>query len=324
MSKTLQTLVIGTSLSEASDGVVRTAAAIARATGASPWLVHAYTPPAYATELLDTRWLELQAGAVREGLARQAHRTGLDLLAGFAPDRLLQVIGSPAREIVALARKVKADLVVVGAAEGGALHRLLLGSTAAGVIRRAPCPVLALRAEAAFPPVRVEIAVDLSPASANALRAGLGFLAELGVPAAEMEALFVLAPIEVGGTIHFGPEQIERFAGEELRRFIATHSPLQPPRLARIRIGYPREEILEVLKQRQVDLVILGTHGRRGFERLTLGSVAAEVMHQAECSLLLIPPEAGAEKRDTRRQQTPMSADWTFVFEATPVAAGRT
>ena len=324
MSKNFKTIVIGTSLTELGDGVVRTGALMAKAAGASPWLVHAYSPMAYGTEMVDARLIEWQVESVREGLAQQARRTGLDSLAGFKPDQLVQRIGSPSREIVDLARQVKADLIVVGAEEGGVLHRMLLGSTAAGVIRKAPCPVLVVRSEAAFPPARVEIPVDLSPVSADAFRQGLRFLAEANIAFADTEVLFVLNPFEMGGSIHFTPEQIERFAGEELRHFMKVHSLGGAPRLARIRTGYPREEILNVLKERQVDLAILGTHGRTGFERLTLGSVAAEVMHQAACNLLLIPPKVGAEKEDTpRAMPLDQSADWTFVSDEDPVPAGR-
>ena len=46
MSNTLKNIVIGTSLSESSDGIVRTAVAIAKATGATPWLAHVHSSPA--------------------------------------------------------------------------------------------------------------------------------------------------------------------------------------------------------------------------------------------------------------------------------------
>jgi hypothetical protein len=56
---TLKSIVIGTSLTETSDDVVRAGAAIARATGAIPWLVHAYSLPAFPSEFgaLDTAGL---------------------------------------------------------------------------------------------------------------------------------------------------------------------------------------------------------------------------------------------------------------------------
>jgi nucleotide-binding universal stress UspA family protein len=327
MNRNIHTVVIGTSLSEASDSVVRTGVTVASATGASLWLVHAYTLPTYGPEMMDPRWFEMQAEAVRDGIARQAERTGMTRLPGFKAEQLRTVIGTSTREIVELARQVKADLVVVGAEEGGVLQRALLGGTADGVTRKATCPVLVVRSADAFPPARVEIAVDLSPLSAKAFQQGLRVLGDLGVPSANTEALFVLSPFEIGGSFHFTPEQIERFAGEELHRFVKANSPAgQAPQLARVRKGYPREEIVRVLNERKADLAVLGTHGRTGFERLALGSVATEVMHQAPCNLLLIPPQAVArqeEQERTAEEQILSSADWTYVSDEDPVPAGR-
>lgn len=320
MSGTLKTIVIGTSLTGASDRIVRIGEAVARKTGASPWLLHSYMPPVSLpeNEPLEARWLEQQTEDLQAGLREQARRTGLSSLAGFQPGQLRLVLGSPPREIVSLARQVKADLIILGASEGGGLHRVFLGSTADRVIRKAPCPVLVIRSEAAFPPTRVEIPVDLSPISANSFHQGMSFLSQLGVPLTETEALFALNPFEVGGSIHFTPEQIERFAREELRRFVQTYSPGPAPSLLQVRTGYARETILDTLQRRKVDLAILGTLGRSGFERLTVGSVAAQVMHEAGCNLLIVPPEARLWSPDKERED----ADWRFVSDETPVGAG--
>lgn len=320
MSETLKTIIIGTSLTTASDNIVRIGVAIARTTGASPWLLHSYVPPVSLPEngALDARGLEQQAQALQDGLTHQALRTGLATLSGFQPTQLRLALGSPPREIVSLARRAKADLIVLGANEGGDLRRVLLGSTADSVIRKAPCPVLVVRSEAAFPPTRVEIPVDLSLISANAFRQGLSFLLQLGVPLTDTEVLFVLNPFEVGGSIHFTPEQIERFASEELHRFVQTNSPGPIPHLTQVRTGYPREEILTTLKKRHVDLAILGTLGRSGLERLAVGSVAARVMHEADCNLLIVPPEASLRNQEKERK----GADWEHVSDEVPVVAG--
>ncbi|MFP5285893.1 MAG: universal stress protein [Thermoanaerobaculia bacterium] len=312
--KTLKNIVIGTSLTDKSDEVVRTGLAIARATGATPWLIHAgalLLDPSGAGA--DALWTEQSWNSLRELLDEQARRTWLAALPGFSPDQVRLTMGAPHREIVALARGIQADLVVIGAAESP--H--MLGSTADRVIRKAPCPVLAVRSEAAFPPLRVEIPVDLSPISANALRLGLGFLAQLGLPATEPEVLFVLNPFEVGGSINFTPEQIRHFAEEELSRFVTASVPgSQRPPSTRVRTGYARDEILGVLKERRVDLAVLGTHGRSGFERFMLGSIAARVLKNAECNLLIVPPAIGYEENRA-------GADWTYVSDEAPAAAGR-
>jgi nucleotide-binding universal stress UspA family protein len=132
----------------------------------------------------------------------------------------------------------------------------------------------------------------------------------------------VLNPFEVAGSAHFTPEQIERFAGEELRRFLAASRLGTPPRLSRVRVGYPRDVILAVLKERRADLAVLGTHGRGGFERLMLGSVAAGVMHEAHCNLLIVPPEAGFQEEPVSREAI-QGKDWIFVSDVAPVSAGK-
>jgi nucleotide-binding universal stress UspA family protein len=324
MSKPLKTIVIATSLTDASDGVVRTGTTLARATGASPWLVHAYLPylplafPSGGG--VDAQWTEEQVKALQGQIAEQARRTGLSALPGFNPGQGRLIAGSAHREIAELARRVQADLIVVGATDAG---RGILGSTAERLIRKAPCPVLAIRSEDVFPPNRVEIPVDLSPISANVLSQGLDFLAKLKVPLTEMEALFVLNPFEVAGSLQFTPEQIQRFAGEELRRFLAANLiESARPRAVQVRTGYPCEEILARIAERQADLAVLGTHGRGGFERLMIGSVAAEVLRSATCNLLVIPPEASAaQDTATERTEEKVGADWGYVSDEAPVAA---
>lgn len=314
MSTPLKNIVIGTSLTEGSDDAVRTGVALARVTGASPWLIHACSPLLGTPEIgVDALWTEVQMKGFREQLDEQVQRTGLAALPGFVPGQVHLVLGSPYREIVDLARRVQADLIVIGAAESG--HGLL-GSTADRVIRKAPCPVLAVRSGVAFPPARVEIPVDLSPISAHALRRGLDLLEQLGVPPSGMEALFVVNPLEAGGSLYFTSQQIERFAGEVLRRTVEENVPKRGGSPStRVRIGYPRTEILAAIGERKADLAVLGTHGRSGFERLMLGSVAAGVLHGASCNVLVVPPEAQdatLERKD---------ADWSYVSDEAPAAS---
>ena len=51
-------------------------------------------------------------------------------------------------------------------------------------------------------------------------------------------------------------------------------------------------EILEAADQMKPDLIVIGTHGRSGFEHLMLGSVAEKVLHKARCPVLTVPPRA--------------------------------
>ncbi|MCC6899256.1 MAG: universal stress protein [Polyangiaceae bacterium] len=67
-----------------------------------------------------------------------------------------------------------------------------------------------------------------------------------------------------------------------------------------IRAGIPEDEILRLADELGVDLIVLGTHGRRGLRSLVLGSVAESVLRSAKCAVLVVrpkhypPAEAGA------------------------------
>jgi universal stress protein A len=55
-----------------------------------------------------------------------------------------------------------------------------------------------------------------------------------------------------------------------------------------LQIGDPRTLIVDTAAQLHVDLIIMGTHGRRGVSRLLIGSVAEQVVRTASCPVLLI------------------------------------
>jgi nucleotide-binding universal stress UspA family protein len=88
-------------------------------------------------------------------------------------------------------------------------------------------------------------------------------------------------------------EQVESVAIEELQRFVLDNRPEAPFQVGTTVVqGEPRMEILRELQERPADLVVLGTHGRGGMDRLMLGSVASTVARKAPCSVLVVSPEA--------------------------------
>lgn len=66
--------------------------------------------------------------------------------------------------------------------------------------------------------------------------------------------------------------------------------------------GDPAEEILRHARTAPADLIVMGTHGRRGLDRWVLGSVAGRVVHKARCAVLTVPPPP----EDTRPVAAPM------------------
>lgn len=76
----------------------------------------------------------------------------------------------------------------------------------------------------------------------------------------------------------------------------------------RIRDGEPAEEILRVADEEHCNLIVMGTQGKTGLERLLLGSVAEQVMRRARCPLLAVRPAARVKLPSAREQPAPVAA----------------
>jgi nucleotide-binding universal stress UspA family protein len=62
--------------------------------------------------------------------------------------------------------------------------------------------------------------------------------------------------------------------------------------------GDPQATIIDQAVSKKADLIVMGTHGRRGFKRLLLGSVTEAVLREAPCPVLTVPPHASAGVAD--------------------------
>ena len=74
----------------------------------------------------------------------------------------------------------------------------------------------------------------------------------------------------------------------KLRQFVEKHSPggIRPQLV--VHQGSPSDWILSFAQTENIELIVMGTHGRRGFDRLVLGSTTDRVMRRAACPVLVI------------------------------------
>jgi nucleotide-binding universal stress UspA family protein len=54
--------------------------------------------------------------------------------------------------------------------------------------------------------------------------------------------------------------------------------------------GIPHDDIVRYAEEHEIDLIVMGTHGRRGWRRLVLGSVAERVVREAHVPVMTVPP----------------------------------
>jgi nucleotide-binding universal stress UspA family protein len=139
----LHTILIAADFSACSEEAFHLAGALARDHGARLLVLHVATPPPLVTPGELDRALD-QADGLRANLELQLRR----VYRAAPPVRLdySVVHGDPAAEIVRLAQAAACDLVVTGTHGRTGLERLLMGSVAENVVRRAPCPVVTVRA----------------------------------------------------------------------------------------------------------------------------------------------------------------------------------
>ena len=231
--------------------------------------------------------------ALRRELAEQLLATVEPLLErGLEVERHV-LRGRAADVILQAAADLNADLIVTGSRGRGPLSSMLLGSVANEVASHAPCPVLVARAAQVS---RVLVATDGSP-SANAIPEWLvdaGILRDL--PA---DAIAVWVPDGPAfelmvGLYTLGDERLEAMR-RELREQSRAAAEAMAERLAAIGIpatplvrgGDPAHEILAAAAEQGSDLIVTGSRGLEGLERLLLGSVARNVLLHARCSVLI-------------------------------------
>jgi nucleotide-binding universal stress UspA family protein len=94
-----------------------------------------------------------------------------------------------------------------------------------------------------------------------------------------------------GGTMFANPARSRRLQQEMADAFAAARTAGVPVETC-IEEGTPAPQILSGVARHRADLIVMGTHGASGFERLVLGSVTEKVVRKAACPVLTVPPRA--------------------------------
>ena len=286
-------IVVGVDFSEQGELALEAARVLASEAGATLHLVNAVETPL----ILNPYTTTLPADFV--GGIREAAREQLESLAGRLKGVPVEthLRGVPAAEAIrTLAEEIEADLVVVGTHGRQGLRRFFLGSVAERVARLSPCSVLTVRpggADGDRP--RYVVATDFSPSANRAVVVATELAtqrgAELDVDHA-FHAPFLLVPY--GVKVPADVIDAARAAAAQLLDAEAENIGAQgiKPSL-RLVEGPPASAITEHAERVGAELLVLGTHGHSGLAHLALGSVAAETLRRATCSVLTVKLPGG-------------------------------
>lgn len=237
-------------------------------------------------EIIDV--LEREGEDLLDDVAERARKRGVETVS-----TVLQ--GEPYRTIVQYADEYDIDLIVMPTHGRSGLQRLLLGSTTERVVRRAEVPVLTIRPDAAdavrYPYRGVAVPTDGSEGASEALSVGANVATDAEA------ALYVLSVITYQSLGIDVRSDIQSAMLEESAEEIVEEATAAAERAGvetvdgAVEYGSSvHEAILEFLEQRDIDLVVVGTHGRTGFDRFLLGSVAEALLRTSPVPVLTVRP----------------------------------
>jgi nucleotide-binding universal stress UspA family protein len=291
-------IVCGTDFSATATEATNIAAAMARRLASRLVLVHAdefyrsslVPDPTVIEAAISQRRIELNSEAERvRDLGTQVEEKSL--------------FGTAFDELVATAAKSKARFIVVGAIGHGLARRLLVGSIAERTAETSPVPTLVVRPKSRLAAwidgkrvLKVLVGYDFSAAS----DAALGWVNELGkIGKLETTVLYTNWPPDEArrlgyeGPLPFAvnPKEIQKNLEGDLKKQIAKLLPKQKvTAIVEPGWGTPEGYLFQIASRRNVDLIVVGTHQRRGLGRVLLGSVSRAVLHHAKVSVAVVPP----------------------------------
>ena len=138
---------------------------------------------------------------------------------------------------------------------------------------------------------RVMVATDLTPTSGPAFRTAV----ELAGDGAELMIVHAYQPPTVNQVDPLGSVVYEQWdaslrdaAEQRLRPLVEGARRAGVDARALVLSGPPSEAIAQAAEDNRADVLVLGTHGRRGMSRLFLGSVASQVISRASCPVMTV------------------------------------
>jgi nucleotide-binding universal stress UspA family protein len=178
--------------------------------------------------------------------------------------------------IVEEANLRKADIIIMGRRGMTGLKKVLLGSQTAKTIAMAPCKVLVVPKDTEIKGENILLATDGSKYSDAAETEAINMAAKCSF----VKTFLAVSAVPYKDKINEALKNLEKVKANADKRGVKVET------LALV--GEPYKVIVNASMESATDVVIMGSHGRTGLERLLMGSVAERVVALSMCSVLVI------------------------------------
>ena len=283
--KFLEKILVAQDFGKSSDNVVKSAIELAKIFQSTIVLIH-ILPDDIVNEkarnlLNDTAWTKLNQ--TRDRIKNERVKSESPLL----------IVGNPHETIVRAAVDVNANLILVGSGETQQGDTFCLGTTAERIIQKSEKPVFVIKENVMLNVEHILCPVDYSDASKRALKNAITIARRF------KSELTILAVCELQESNWFASEKIKdkenelryRLHKEELDSFLEGFNLRDLNWTKEVPRGKPSEEILNTISRKMIDLLVMGTAGRTGVNRLFMGSVTEKVIREVPCSFLTLKSE---------------------------------
>lgn len=235
--------------------------------------------------------LENNARATIEKAATSISRRGVK-----SRSKILHARTSIADSIIECSENEKCDIIVAGTRGLGGFRRMLMGSVSTDLVNRATCPVLVVRTSPESKQVQLAKLLVATDGSTTALKAVTEAVSIADSVRAELSIVNVvyLSPLAYSSGVQGTIDRVLRELREEGERIVSEGKQIAEERGIKadarmIDSGHsPVVAITELADKNEIDLIVLGTRGLGGFQKLVLGSVANGIVHYSKCSVMVV------------------------------------
>ena len=299
-------ILVPTDFSPASEAALTYAHSVAKLFGSTVHVLHVMDNVFLRPVVSDPHDLKAAALRTLEDRISEMDHHGVRFVAA------LECSDEPADEITSYARIQDIDLIVMGTHGRTGVAHLLMGSVAERVVQTASCPVVTMHTLPAGAGAtnlgirRILVPTDFSDPSEAALVYARGVARRLGASIHLLHVLEDVMPIgTLGSEVFVADSPASRTARlndarDRLAHRVTDYDKSQHNATFEVVFGNGARTIADYAADNDYDLIVMGTHGRKGFGHLVMGSVAEAVVRMAK-DPVMTTHVAGARDTATAR-----------------------
>ncbi len=281
--KLLKNILVAIDFSESSENVLKNSIKFAKTFQSKITLIH-ILPDDIDNEkvsLLVKKAATAQLKELNDRIINEGIKTGNPIIE----------YGNYCDKIVYASDKINTNLIIVGAGEKLKDDAFQLGTTAEKIIRKSNKPVFVVKNNQTLDIKKIICPIDFSKESSRALNSAIiisrlfdAKLVILSVYSPFRQIFTKLDPVEIN-------EQRKLDNVKKFNKFLEEFNLIDVNYVKEIKGGEPAEEILKAIKNYESDLLLMGTTGKSGINKILMGSVTEKVIREVLCSFITLKNE---------------------------------